>query len=113
MTEKKSWSRRPVGRGRPADPTDQTTFAGRVGARIRAAREEQGLTVEDAAARTGGAVTYGMWAMYERGRMKGGLGKYVAVAAALGVRLDDLLPPDLSGLLAAGAAPADIARIVS
>ncbi|BBZ01472.1 hypothetical protein MCHIJ_09090 [Mycolicibacterium chitae] len=71
---------------RDADAAEQTMLL--VGARIRAMRLRQRLTLRDVAERTG--VSVSMLSMLERGVSTASVGTLVAVASALGVHMYDL-----------------------
>src|SRR5262245_2187878 len=71
---------------RTGTSTDQTIA--RVGARIRALRSRQGLTLKDVADRTG--VSVSMLSMLERGVATASVGTLVSVAYALGTHMHDL-----------------------
>lgn len=71
---------------RDADPAEQTMLL--VGARIRAMRLRQQMTLRDVAERTG--VSVSMLSMLERGVSTASVGTLVAVASALGVHMYDL-----------------------
>ena len=75
--------------GRPAKEIDQTTFRGRVAARIRQRRQKRRLSVEDAAARAG--VPQPTWYHWEKGERLP-LDALPAIAAALGCTPRDLIP---------------------
>ena len=75
--------------GRPFGPIDQSTPAGRFGARLRAAREKAGLTPAEAAGRA--EVTPKRWTSWERGTRAPRLGYLLPIAAALGCDLVPLL----------------------
>jgi transcriptional regulator with XRE-family HTH domain len=68
-------------------PTADQTIA-LVGARVRALRLRQGLTLKDVADRTG--VSVSMLSMLERGVATASVGTLVSVASALGVHMYDL-----------------------
>ncbi|MCB8957368.1 MAG: helix-turn-helix transcriptional regulator [Nocardioides sp.] len=76
--------------GEPAKDTvttaDQTIAM--VGARVRALRSRQGLTLKDVSDRTG--VSVSMLSMLERGVATASVGTLVSVASALGVHMYDL-----------------------
>ena len=74
------------GSDRESDATEQTMML--VGARIRAMRLRQQLTLRDVAERTG--VSVSMLSMLERGVSTASVGTLVAVASALGVHMYDL-----------------------
>lgn len=65
---------------------DQTIIS--VGARIRALRSRQGLTLKDLRERTG--VSVSMLSMLERGLATASVGTLVSVASALGIHMYDL-----------------------
>ena len=71
---------------RDSDAAEQTMML--VGARIRAMRLRQQLTLRDVAERTG--VSVSMLSMLERGVSTASVGTLVAVASALGVHMYDL-----------------------
>lgn len=71
---------------RDSGPAEQTMLL--VGARIRAMRLRQQLTLRDVAERTG--VSVSMLSMLERGVSTASVGTLVAVASALGVHMYDL-----------------------
>ena len=71
---------------RDSDAAEQTMLL--VGARIRAMRLRQQLTLRDVAERTG--VSVSMLSMLERGVSTASVGTLVAVASALGVHMYDL-----------------------
>lgn len=71
---------------RDPDAAEQTMLL--VGARIRAMRSRQQLTLRDVAERTG--VSVSMLSMLERGVSTASVGTLVAVASALGVHMYDL-----------------------
>jgi transcriptional regulator with XRE-family HTH domain len=71
---------------RGAQNADQTII--QVGARIRALRSRQALTLKDVAERTG--VSVSMLSMLERGVASASVGTLVSVASALGVHMADL-----------------------
>jgi len=73
-------------RAREPDTAEQTMLL--VGARIRAIRLRQQLTLRDVAERTG--VSVSMLSMLERGVSTASVGTLVAVASALGVHMYDL-----------------------
>lgn len=75
-----------VAADRDSDAAEQTMLV--VGARIRAMRLHQKLTLRDVAERTG--VSVSMLSMLERGVSTASVGTLVAVSSALGVRMYDL-----------------------
>jgi transcriptional regulator with XRE-family HTH domain len=77
---------RSAGADRDVDAAEQTML--HVGARIRAMRLRQQLTLRDVAERTG--VSVSMLSMLERGVSTASVGTLVAVASALGVHMYDL-----------------------
>lgn len=87
----------PAKKGRPSRPVNTETFAGRLGAAIRARREELGMTLDDAEAAACGLVSASLWGSYEGG-VEPGVRRYVAVCLALGVGPTDLLPKDVCAL---------------
>jgi len=74
---------------RPANPTNQSTYAGQVGARIRDRRERMRLSVEEAAAAAGVAAP--TWYHWESG-LRSPMDRLPAIAAALGCKPRALLP---------------------
>lgn len=60
-----------------------------LGAAIRAAREDAGITQEAAAHEAG--VTVGTWSQLERGKSDPRFSTLVAVAAALGIKTSELV----------------------
>lgn len=79
-------------RGRPPAESDESTFAGRVGGRIRARRLKIGITVVDAAKAAG--VSVPAWYHFESGRHLP-LDRLPAIAAALRCRVRELIPADV------------------
>jgi len=75
---------------RPTKPVDQSTFAGQVGARIRARRWRQKLTVQAAAELAG--MPAPTWYHCEDGRHLA-LDRLPAIAAALECTVRSLIPP--------------------
>ena len=75
--------------GRPANPVDTTTFAGRLGANIRARRLRRKLSTI-ACARAAG-VSHSTWCRWETGDLPAML-HLDAIAAVLRCRPKDLLP---------------------
>lgn len=69
-------------------PTEADQTMALVGARIRALRSSQGLTLKHVAERTG--VSVSMLSMLERGITTASIGTLVSVASALGVHMADL-----------------------
>ncbi|MFB6320792.1 helix-turn-helix domain-containing protein [Saccharicrinis sp. FJH54] len=83
--------------GRPPKEPDLTTYAGRLGARLRALREERGWSVEEAAAALRGAsvdVTDKTVRNWERGDNTPTIDKLPGIAATFGVSVDALLPTE-------------------
>ncbi|MDY0910686.1 XRE family transcriptional regulator [Microbacterium sp. CFBP9034] len=64
----------------------------RVGARLRAARQAKGLTLEEVAGRAGMSVS--TLSRLESGKRQASLALLVPVTRQLGIRLDDLVRPD-------------------
>ncbi|GAA1672196.1 transcriptional regulator [Mycolicibacterium murale] len=80
------------GRGAMAEPQSVSVHAiASLGARIRRARLDSGLTLVDVSAATGLSVS--MLSMLERGKSGVSIGSLVAVASALGVAVGDLFGP--------------------
>lgn len=75
-----------LGASRLPAEADQTMAL--VGARIRALRSSQGLTLKHVAERTG--VSVSMLSMLERGVTTASIGTLVSVASALGIHMSDL-----------------------
>ncbi len=82
-----------AGAVREPDPVEQTMLL--VGARIRAIRLRQQLTLRDVAERTG--VSVSMLSMLERGVSTASVGTLVAVSSALGVHMYDLFVRNATG----------------
>ncbi|MCC2031122.1 helix-turn-helix domain-containing protein [Microbacterium allomyrinae] len=64
----------------------------RVGARLRAARQAKGLTLEDVAARAG--MSTSTLSRLESGKRQASLALLVPITRQLGIRIDDLVRPD-------------------
>lgn len=75
---------------RPTKPVDTSTYAGQVGARIRARREKLKRSVAEASEAAG--VPGGTWYHWEKGEHLP-LQRLPAIAAALDCKPRDLLPP--------------------
>ena len=86
MTPPKQSAEPTVAEPRAASSADQTII--QVGARIRAMRLRQGLTLKDVGDRTG--VSVSMLSMLERGVATASVQTLVSVASALGVHMYDL-----------------------
>jgi len=67
-----------------------------VGARIRSARRELGLTQEKAAELS--FITGQFWSLLESGRERASINTYLQIAAILGLTLDDLFYDDAMAL---------------
>jgi len=83
-----------IDRGTPTPDETATPLAGPIGARIRAWREQKGMTLTDLAEASGVSRSY----LYqiERGASEPTVSKAVALARALGIALPTLLPSGLS-----------------
>jgi transcriptional regulator with XRE-family HTH domain len=77
------------------------TFSYRVGRRIQARREAMGLSIREAARRTGGEISDNLFGLYEDGTDPG-FRKMLLVCVALEATLDDLLPDDVKAALTPG-----------
>jgi DNA-binding XRE family transcriptional regulator len=80
------------GGGRRRELLPVSEFTAALGSRIRALRIKRGLTLEQAAERTGGMVTLSSWSGYECGASEPKLSNALAVCRALRVRLEKLVP---------------------
>lgn len=83
--------------GRPPKEPDLTTYAGRLGARLRALRTERGMTVADVREALAGrsvAVTEDTVRAWERGSRSPSLENIQPLAATYGVSADDVLPAE-------------------
>ena len=76
---------------RPANPPDLSTFAGRLGASIRARRERAKLTVDEAA--SAASVPVPTWYNWESGRHVS-LERLPEIAKALGCSVRLLVPEE-------------------
>jgi len=76
--------------GRPAPEAERTIR--QMGARVRALRKQQNLTLKSLADRTG--VSVSMLSMVERGLASASVGTLVSVSAALGVHMSELFGSD-------------------
>lgn len=79
----------PRGPGRPRKPLDTSTPAGRLAARIKAARERAGLTVEQAAAACG--VDDSTWWRYEAADLAPNITTLSSIARAIGADVTELV----------------------
>lgn len=77
------------------DTSDADQTIAKVGAKIRAFRSRQGLTLKEVAERTG--VSVSMLSMLERGVASASVGTLVSVASALGVHMYDLFDHPAEG----------------
>jgi transcriptional regulator with XRE-family HTH domain len=76
--------------GRPPNPIDESTYAGRFAARLRSMRAKRNISVPDLAATLGIAQsTYWNW---ESGDRQPDLDSIARIAAALGCIPPDLMP---------------------
>ena len=96
-------------RGRKADPIVGDGFNVEIARRIRGRREDLKLSVEDAAARTGGVVQPATWYQIERGRMPK-LASALAICAALRYKLTAMLPERASRLVGGPAVGCEYVR---
>ncbi|MFH5806433.1 helix-turn-helix domain-containing protein [Alienimonas sp. DA493] len=83
--------------GRPPKEPDLTTYAGRLGARLRGLREKRGWTVEEFRERlheAGLSVRGGTVRSWERGDRTPPAETFPHLAATFGVAPGDLLPPE-------------------
>ena len=83
--------------GRPPKEPDLTTYAGRLGARLRALREERGWSVEqfrDRLEAAGLGAAAGTIRNWERGDRTPPAESFPFIASVLGVAPGDLLPPE-------------------
>lgn len=78
--------------GRPRNEVDQSTYSGRVAARLRRLREKSGKTVPEMAQAVG--VKTPTWYQYENGRIAVSLDLLPIISATLRVSIRDILPED-------------------
>jgi transcriptional regulator with XRE-family HTH domain len=106
-----AFRKKPGATGCPPSMIDQSTVAGKVGARLRRLRISRDMTLQDVCDRTGGAVSTNMLSCYEVGGMEPRLTKYLAICVALGADLQDLLPDGFLSELRQ-ATPRDLRKII-
>ena len=83
--------------GRPPKPVDESTYAGRLAARLRALREDSGLTVaqaREALERAGVSVTEETVRSWERAASAPPVLTVPVLAAIYGVAPGEVLPPE-------------------
>jgi hypothetical protein len=100
-------SPRPLRAGSPV-----SEFARQVGLAIRAVREAKGYTLDWASTQTGGLVSLQLWSIYELGATEVKLKNALAIARALQVPLEELLPEDLREPARTGAYLPDAAHLL-
>lgn len=84
----------PHARSRGSEQEDNNwSLNRRIGATVRALRDNAGLTLREVASRTGGQVAYSNLSALERGARNWLPHQIEAVAEALGVEPRDLVPP--------------------
>jgi transcriptional regulator with XRE-family HTH domain len=104
---------RPGRNGRPDGSPGRTSFAGRLGRRLREERKSRGLTLEEVAVLSGGQITASMLSGYEFGKTEPRLSKFLAVCLALSRHPMEILPKDVQKLFKAGALGDDAVRLLS
>jgi transcriptional regulator with XRE-family HTH domain len=91
---------------------DAKRFAQTLGEAIKAHRTSLGLTLAEAAERTGGLVPYQRWSDYEHGTEPGTLA-LLAVCAALNTSVELLIPTKYRPMARGKAGVGVISRIIS
>jgi DNA-binding XRE family transcriptional regulator len=86
-------------RGRKMLPITGNSLGSQIARKIRARREELGLSVDEAAARTGGYVNNFTWYTTEKDRYVPRLATMLAICVAMRIKLQYLLPVDASVML--------------